>query len=365
MKVLYISHNKEGSAWSSTANKHMLALDSVGVDVVSRTVKLNSFDGEYPDKIKEFENKDVNDVDYVIQHILPHHYQYFNRCKANIGFYLNDMDTLNIPMWTNKIGLMDRMWCPNLNTSHVLQPISKRVDIVPHPTDMSIYSKKYDKVELGNHNGNYIFYFIGELISRKNIRDMIRAFHTEFGINEPVSLLLKVNKAGVPSQKIMEMLTNEINNIKQSLKLYPSIEQYHKEIIVAGNIPQEEICQIHTTGNCYLNLSHGEAWSIPTFDAMMFGKQIIAPDKYYDYLDEANYPYNKVYPSSDDILGYNDTFFELGNAKEQWLNYSICNVRRAMRIAFNERDTFAPEIPTKKYDIYSIGKIMVDKLDEN
>lgn len=360
MKVLYISHNKEGSAWSSTANKHMLALDSVGVDVVSRTVKLNNFAGEYPDKIKEFEAKDTNNVDYVIQHILPHHYQHFGRCKANIGFYLNDMDTLNIPMWTNKIGLMDRMWCPNLNTAHVLQPISKRVDIVPHPTDMSIYGKKYDKVDLGSHNDNYIFYFIGELISRKNIKDMIRAFHTEFGINEPVSLLLKVNKAGVPSQKIMEMLTNEINNLKQSLKLYPSTEQYHKEIIVAGNIPQEEICQIHTTGNCYLNLSHGEAWSIPTFDAMMFGKQIIAANHYYDYL--CDYPYYPVYPTSDDVLGYNDTFFELGNSKEKWLSYSMSDVRNAMRFAFNERNRFVLKTPINKYDIDSIGQLMVEKL---
>ena len=94
---------------------------------------------------------------------------------------------------------------------------------------------------------------------------------------------------------------------------------------------------------------------------MMFGKQIIAANNYYDYL--SNYPHYSLHTISDDVLGYNDTFFELGNAKEKWLNYVISDIRNAMRTAFNERKTFVPKTITEKYDINSIGQLMVEKLN--
>ena len=41
MKVLYIGHYREGSGWGQAAIDYILAMDSVGIDVVPRAVNLN------------------------------------------------------------------------------------------------------------------------------------------------------------------------------------------------------------------------------------------------------------------------------------------------------------------------------------
>jgi glycosyltransferase involved in cell wall biosynthesis len=339
----------------------MLALDMVGVDVVSRTVKLNDNNPTIPDKILEFEDKNLNNVDFVVQHILPHHYQWTNKCP-NIGFYLNDMSSLfNNRYWSDKIALMDAMWYPNKNSRDCcINYFNNRTKIIPHPCDVSIYDKKLDKTNLGHHNGNYIFYFIGELISRKNIKQLIQAFNTEFSNDEPVSLLLKVNKSGINSDTIMDILSKEINIVKNGLKLHSRIDDYSSEIIIAGQISEEEIQQIHQTCDCYVNCSHGEAWSIPTFEACCYGKDIIAPftnsGHYYDYLSE--YDYYKLNATEDSVFDYKDTFFELGNSKEYWLSYRIEDLRKCMREAFNNRGVKERNFDKNKYSLESVGKLM-------
>lgn len=366
MKVLYISHNKEGTAWASTANNHMLALHSAGVDVVSRTVKINNNNGYVPELVKSFECKTTNKVDAIIQQILPHYYESTSVCK-NIGMYLNDTDTLNFPAWGLKLSLMDEIWCPNQKTRDAILKYNKKVKVVPHPCDISVYNKQYNGMDLGVHNGNFIFYFIGELNSRKNIKDLIRAFHTEFSTSEPVSLLLKVNKSGVDANQIMNILTNEINQVKTSLKLYPRIQDYHQEIIITGHITEDEINSIHTSCDCYVNTSHGEAWSIPTFDAQAFGNKVVAPTHQYDYLN-----YRDSYECiSDDAFGYNDTFHHLGSSKEQWLVPNITDLRRCMRNAYQSKDVLNNTLTeyvkrtVEEHSIESIGKLMLEKLNDN
>jgi glycosyltransferase involved in cell wall biosynthesis len=364
MKVLYISHNKEGTAWASTANNHMLALHSAGVDVVSRTVKINDSNGQVPDLVKSFECKNTDNVDAIIQHVLPHYYETTSVCK-NIGMYLNDMDTLNFANWGRKLSLMDEIWCPNNKTKDAITKYTSKVEVVPHPCDTSVYDKEYKKMDFRPHNGNFIFYFIGELNSRKNIKDLIRAFHTEFSPSEPVSLLLKVNKLGISTDQMMNILVGEINQVKDSLKLYPRIDDYSKEIIIAGHVTEDEIYQIHNTCDCYVNTSHGEAWSIPTFDAQGFGNQVIAPHFQYDYLkDFSCYSYE-----SDDVFGYKDTFHQLGNSSEKWLVPSITGIRRCMRECYMNPNVlksvsnYTNDI-IQKHSIENIGKLMLEKLCE-
>ena len=57
MKILYIGHYKEGSGWSNAAINNILALDSIGIDVVCRNIKLTNSENEVPERIKELEQK--------------------------------------------------------------------------------------------------------------------------------------------------------------------------------------------------------------------------------------------------------------------------------------------------------------------
>ena len=73
MKILYIGHYKEGSGWSQSAIDLIQCIDSVGVDIVCRNIKLTNKDANIPEKVLNLEKKDLQNVDVCIQHVLPHH----------------------------------------------------------------------------------------------------------------------------------------------------------------------------------------------------------------------------------------------------------------------------------------------------
>ena len=56
MKVLYIGHYKEQGGWAQAATDYILALDSVGVDVVCRNVTLTR-DKAISGRLAELEKK--------------------------------------------------------------------------------------------------------------------------------------------------------------------------------------------------------------------------------------------------------------------------------------------------------------------
>ena len=59
MKVLYISNYKDGTGWANAAINNVLALDSVGVEVVPRAITFNTRDNDYPQRLKELEDNNI------------------------------------------------------------------------------------------------------------------------------------------------------------------------------------------------------------------------------------------------------------------------------------------------------------------
>ena len=63
MKVLYLGHYREFSGWAKAAIDQILALDSVGVDVVCRSIDLtNNLNKDLPDRIIELEEKSIGNI---------------------------------------------------------------------------------------------------------------------------------------------------------------------------------------------------------------------------------------------------------------------------------------------------------------
>jgi len=65
MKVLYIGHYKEFGGWSQAATDNILALDSVGIDVVCRNVTLTKDKDDINPRILQLEQKDSKTVIFV------------------------------------------------------------------------------------------------------------------------------------------------------------------------------------------------------------------------------------------------------------------------------------------------------------
>ena len=352
MKVLYIGHFHEGSGWTEAAVQNALALDSVGVDVVCRSFNLGR--GSLDQRVAKLVAKDAIGATCNIQHILPEYYEYDGSYK-NIAYF--DGETYDLrsqpSSWYSKIRMMDDVWVSNAKNV-----LDFNGSIVPHPYNPSKYmtDKQLDVPQL---NGNYIFYAISDINRRKNTVDLLRAFHTEFSRNEPVSLLLKLSYGGISSEKFIHGLTEEINSIKTKLKIHADITRYIPEVIITDRLTDSEMISIHNTCNCYVNTSHGEGWSLPLFDAYALGNQIISPVR--DYPFYSHIGWLKLNTTKDSIFDY-ETMPNIGTAREQWDNINVLELQNLMRIAYNVgKKKFKRDVSEFTYK--SVGEKMKDLID--
>lgn len=362
IKVLYISHLRENSGWSKAAQENILALDSVGINVVPRTIKLNQTNGFVPQRILELENQSSKNCTHVIQHVLPHHMEYNGNFK-NVGYFVYETFGLSkqASSWYSKLGLMDEVWIGNQSTA--LEISAYKTKIVPHPTDITKYNKEYQKPQIDVLNGGYTFYTIADLNKRKNLSALIRAFHLEFTPNEPVSLVIKTSKYGSSPKDTADSVIASCNEIKKAMKLYRDVNDYHQEIILTSHFTDEQIYGLHQYCDCYVNTSHGEGFSLPMFDAFGFNKQLIVPSLSTMYeFPKCNGVY-KFEVNQDSIIGYDDTFFEIGTARESWLTPNIKSLARCMRKAYETRNVKIQDRYLEKYSHTSIGNMMKDYLE--
>lgn len=361
MNILYISHSHEGTGFSFAAHNYIKALLTTGYDVTCRHIKLNQNNPKVPDFITGLEKKKIEDedVDVVIQHVLPHHMSYIYGVK-NIGLCVYDTDSLRQMQWDRYLNCMDEVWLPNTWTTFQKE-ITPRVRYIPHTFDTSIYTKQFEPLQIRETAGSCVFYTIADLNARKNIRDFVIAFYNEFHSNEPANIVLKVSKHGTGPDELANALMGSISDIKKDMKLYPNISDYKQELLITNSVTEQEINQLHTSFYCYVNTSRGEAWNMPQFDAWAFGNRIIyyqSPIQSYPYLNGNHY---RIDTEVTPCFGYNDTFQGLGTSRENWGSSDISLLQKSMRIVYNEWCKNPNKLLHKDYEKYSyesVGKLM-------
>lgn len=361
MKVLYICHAADWpSGWATAAVDYVLAMDSVGIDVVPRIVRLSRDNtAQLPSRFLELMQKDTADCDVVIQHVLPHHLQFDGHFKRNIALCVYESGGQWLHNWASKINAMDELWVPSsfTETCFIKGGVKVPITIVPHTFSFPIATTK-EKLDIPELRGDYIFYTIADLNVRKNLPTIIQAFHREFTINEPVSLLIKTGKFGLHPNQTLEIIDKDCSSIKEHMKLYTNINLYKKEYIITLDLTREDLIKLHNTCNCYVNASHGEAWCIPLFEAMAIGNQVVNPSKMYDYSSPYGYDV-ETYTGMN--LRCNDTFQQVGTSRETWQNISPVELGEKMRMAYNDfrSDKDAPNRQRRinRAEIYSYANI--------
>jgi glycosyltransferase involved in cell wall biosynthesis len=373
MKVLYISHYRERGGWSQAAQDTMLALDKAGVDVVARHVTLTS-DSDVPAKIRELENKSSEDCDVCIQHVLPHHLVGSSKFKKNIACLASESTSIKHLAWFNQLQQMDEVWVPNEQSSWFLADdgIGIPVKVVPYTFDMENYTRKYEDLNIPQTKGKFKFYYIGDLNDRKNIDAAIRCFHAEFDKSEPVSLVLKVKKFGHNPQQVQQIMDQKISIIKNSLRMYRDISEYHKDIIISEDVTPDKIYALHQHCDCFLCPSHGEAWSIPSFEAMAFGNTPICSDfgGPRDFIDKDDILTGKCVKGSYGTCQCSDAAFpDIFTGREYWFNPCDMELRHTMRHYYDKWDKKREKKisglnQAKKFSYENIGNLMKDLLNE-
>lgn len=278
MKVLYVGHYKEGGGWANAAKGLISALDSVGVDVVCRNIILTQ-NQPINDNLKKLESKDTTGVDFCIQNVLPHHLIGSTKFKKNIAYHLLESTNLKYNAWITNLRYMDEVWVPCKDNQVELKNVDiENVKTVPLAFDLDSY--KRSEKDLLNFkaygiNSSYKFYTIANINQRKNIESIIKCYYATFKPNEDVVLIIKVNKHGYNKNSLFNYMNHICENIRKEMGIYPKHEYYNNIIVIADNLNDKEISSLHNQSDCFINLSHGEAWSIPAFEAMCYGNHPI------------------------------------------------------------------------------------------
>lgn len=359
MKVLYISHHRENSGWGEAARNYILALDSVGVEVCVRAIQVGQPKQEIPDRILELEKRDIRDCDVVIQHVLPKYMDYNGRLY-NIGLYVTENDLLYTE-WPAKLNLMDELWVANdrMLRNHSLAKISPKTFVMPHTYNPERFDRVYPKMDL-NTGGDYLFYSIIDFNKRKNLAGLIRAFHTVFTPNQPVSLVIKTNISGMDPEVCRHTVVERINEIKRGLKLYDSIDKYKQEVVITGTMTDDQIMELHATGDCFVSTSYNEAWNLGLFEAACYGNTVLGNDcdGHRMFLSQDQLVHSYTQPP----YGMFDTFSDMGTAREIWYEPSMVQLEIAMKGVYNGEVQRTKDLTQFSYE--SVGQLMKDRLEK-
>lgn len=365
MKVLYLGHYKEGTGWASASIDAISAMDRVGIDVVPRNIALTGLQYEVPDQILELEKKSVVGAEYCIQHLLPHHLVGTDAFKKNIARF--EGETLNIKMqpWAVHLQQMDEIWVPNSDSwSSLIEDgvITKNgLKVLPHPSDISkFFGQASQKVEIPEADGRFKFYYIGDLNERKNLTSVIKCFHSEFGRSDNVALIIKVRKYGQAQADTVSQVSSLCSAVKSRLRIYRKEDYYAPEVVIADDLPNEAVKALHQYGDCFVCPSHGEAWSIPSFEAMAYGKTPICSNfgGPADFIDPQNKSTGTLVGGQLAICDCPDAAFpEILTGRELWFDPSEVEIKSAMRYYYENRHVIDRQAGIKRAKQFSYESV--------
>jgi glycosyltransferase involved in cell wall biosynthesis len=397
MKVLFLGVYRDGTGWGHAAIEYILALDAAGVEVVPRAVKLNDVDAEVPDRIAELEKRSAKGCDVVIQNLLPQHMDYDGNFDKNIALYYSETSHFKNNCWAERLNLMDEAWgsCTQMVDAARESNVFKPMRVMPIPTDPMKYQQQYETLDIPDIKDKFVFYYIGELNRRKNLVALLKAFHLEFRPHEPVELVVKGSVPGLHSEETRKHMIAMCNDVKQHLKLYGG-KDYKHEILISERLTDEQIMQLHHTCDCLVAPSYGEAWHIPSFDAMGMGNTPICTDiggmADFVYKEEMKLDYDQMHfalptKSMQNVttkcgwlvpgqvepvfgMGQDGSFQDLYVGNEEWISINIRKLRQAMRTAYEDQEERKKRANNGiqrayEYSHAAIGQKMKDALEDN
>lgn len=288
-------------------------------------------------------NKPISHYDMVIMHCTPDLWsvQWRDNTKVLQNKIVNGYctwETNILPeLWVKNINeRVHEVWCPStyneksFRESGVIIPIR----VVPHiflpqelPVRDHIRLKDFVTNAKIDSNGPYTFYCIGELMARKGIDDLIKAFCTAFDKSSPVRLILKVHYKDYSPGNIRKCESM----LQDLLKKYPN----HPTIIcLTQNMTSKEILALHSIGDCYVSLTKSEGFGLTIFDAFNYGRKVIATG-YSGHIDFLGKNYGGLVSYELGAVKGMDQFSSLYTQNQLWAYPNIDHAVQLMRKAAN------------------------------
>ncbi|RLC89041.1 MAG: hypothetical protein DRJ03_00325 [Chloroflexi bacterium] len=277
MKLCYLSVFRDGTGYANQAIHNMLAMEAGGIDVVARAIKLSpTSNHELAKSVEHLEQKSTDDVDVVVQHVLPHQFEYKAGVK-NIGMFDWETTHFRRSNWTHCCNLMDEIWVPSLQNARAVMDsnVTVPIRVFPCACNVARFANPPDPLDVPQLKDKCVFYVVGEMTRRKNLVAVLRAFYTAFSLRDDVSLVIKTNIPGKSPEEAIETLKSTIDDVKKSLHTYVRHPYYPPVACITEFLPDKKLDQLHMACDVFVLASHGEAWGIPAHDAMGFGNPVI------------------------------------------------------------------------------------------
>lgn len=357
MKICYLSVYRDGTGYANAAIRNMLAIEAGDIDVVARAINLSqSKNHALAKNVEHLEQKTTDNVDVVIQHILPHLFEYKAGVK-NIGMFVWETTHFNRSNWPHCCNLMDEIWVPTIQNAQAVKEsnVTVPIKIFPHACDITRFANKPNPLEISLLKNRCTFYVIGEMTRRKNIVAILRAFYSAFSLRDDVVLVIKTNVPGKSSDETTTMLRATIDDIKKSLHIYIRHSYYPPVVCITDFLSDQKLDQLHAACDVFVLASHGEAWGIPAHDAMGFGNPVILSN--WGAFPELTYAQASTYWKSEThqfkwpgeidcgwlvkgqltpCFGHVDSFPDLYTGDEFWFDPDIEHLIACMRQAYAE-----------------------------
>jgi len=238
---------------------------------------------------------------------------------------------------------MDQIWVPSEQEKETLTKsgVSCVVKSVSQPIDVEyIQSLQDHKLKFNSIlDSLFKFYFIGDYCHRKNLLDLVKAFHLAFSYEDRVCLIIKSSKHGYRPNVCRQLIETDIDNVKKSLNI---ANKYKKEIVITESLSYKDLIGLHNACDCFVMPSYGEAFCRPAAEALICGKTplINMNTGTKDFISEENGFYIKSYPtpviSSERTLS---TDFDMQTANETWYQIDINDLINKLRTIFEMRNS--------------------------
>ena len=340
MNTLFIGPYRQKDDFGLASRSYIKAVATQCSHLTTRPLYLAQADYSFDDQeIISYENTYYNSYDIVIQKTLPH-CLFLNRSYTkNIGCFELETNDLSKSSCISNINSMDEIWVSSKIEEQCLikSGVKKPIKIISQPLDTKfIEENKNYKLPLNSIIQNmFKFYFIGENIERKNIKDLVLAFNLAFDYSEPVCLIVKTNSSSSNRAESQKAFEQEINNIKQKLGIS---KKYKKEIVIVDHLSYKDMIGLHNACDCFVMPSYGEAFCRPAAEALVLGKTPIVNQNtgMKDYIDNTNGFLVKSHktPVIQNARPLSNEF-DMYNANEYWYQIDIYDLIEKMRMVYD------------------------------
>lgn len=366
MKVLYIGHYREGNAWSYSAINHILSLECAGVDVVCRNVALSNTMAEVPDLILELEKKQIAEVDYCIQNLLPNHLVGSKKFKKNVAFFPFETVINKNYVFMNYFDLVDELWVPNISSNKMLQEINIKSKVLPPPFNKNLISKDIKTLNLGNAQAKFKFYTVVSDWQKQNVDGILRSYFSEFKLEDQVCLIIVVNGDGISPQERSSKYSEKIQQIKNQLRIHKRSEYYPQVLLITQDFDSNMINSFHVSCDCYIDISHSTIWDSSTYTPFFCGnKQICSNNGIAEDILAEEETVSLIDGVFSVCTQQESAFPAIFTGKEKWFMPSEAEVAKSMRKFSEQRYSKKVEGKTKEeISLSTIGNKIKEFLNE-